>query len=373
MKRNLNQIIDLAEKLSNKMQADLIDKILEMLGTTEHSNNCVSLIAEFGKKDIECPFCSAKSILGFVVKKGYTASGAQRYICKKCGHTFVPTTNTAFARSRKSADTWRKFIELTITGKGLHTCADECNIAYQTAFTWRHKILNVFVENQKPLQMSGVVEVDEMLIPISYKGNHIKGSFGARRKAMGVDTHMPRPAYERGSDNKSLSSKDKACVFCMIENNNKSVYAAVPGIGFMSHKMLDHTVGKHINKENTLMLADNYRITRNYFEENGYNHRILSSNTSDNSSEHKPEINGGLHLQHVNNMHHHIRRFLTGYCGVSSKYLENYIALYVWLKSIKAAKQRKGIDKASVACATTPGCYIARNAIESRPAVPMCA
>ncbi|MBR4881454.1 MAG: IS1595 family transposase [Clostridia bacterium] len=374
MKKKLDKIIDLAEKLSNKERSAIIDKILEMLGTAAPKDSCASLITEYGEKIIECPHCQAKANLGYVAKKGFAANGAQRYICKKCGRTFVPTTNTAFARSRKSPEVWKKFIRLTLGGKSIQECAEECGLACQTAFTWRHKVLNVFAENQKSTNMSGVVEIDEMFIPISYKGNHLAGGFTGRTFVEGMDNGLPRASYKRGSDNKSNAHNSKACVFCMADNANKGFYAAVPGIGAITPKMLDATVGKHVNKEETIMLADQCKVTNKYLENNGYNHKSLASNVTDNQNDHKPEIDGEHHLQHVNSMHRHIRRFLANYCGVSTKYLENYLALFVWLKSVKATtKQRKGVDKASISRAATPGCYIPRYAIESRPMLPMCA
>ena len=221
--------------------------------------------------------------------------------------------------------------------------------------------------------MAGIVEVDEMLIPISYKGNHVRGSFVQRELKHGKDNGLPRKSFKRGSDNKSRSSRDKACVFCMVENGNKSFYAAVPGVGFMTDSMLDVTVAKHVNKDTAMLVADDYKITKNYFEQNGYTHTILMSNTSDNPKGHKPEIRGELHMQHVNALHHHIRNFLRPYCGVSTKYLSNYISLYIWLKTVGLTKQRKTTDQISVARAAAPDCYISRKLIESRPAVPLCA
>ena len=58
------------------------------------------------------------------------------------------------------------------------------------------------------------------------------------------------------------------------------------------------------------------------------------------NNHHKPEVKDGMHIQHVNAMHMNIRRFLRPYCGVSTKYLENYISLYVWLKNVAAHRKR---------------------------------
>ena len=374
-KMDVNALLEMVKNLPKAQRDSFVDQIMTMLATPQEAKKtggCQEIISEVVSGMPDCPHCGASASLGNVKKNGWK-NGSQRYCCKACHRRFFLTTNTVFSGTRKSADTWRKFIELTISGASLNKCKDECGIAYQTAFNWRHKVLNAFEVNQKSTQMAGVVEIDEMLIPLSYKGNHVQGSFGARKLHAAAENDMPRKSFRRGSDNKSMSSKDKACVFCMVEDGNKAFYAAVPGVGFMNNDMLRCTVGKHIKKESALMLADNYKVTHRFLEDNGYQHRILSSNTSDNPHDHKPEIVDGLHMQHVNSMHHHIRRFLSGYCGVSSKYLGNYIALFVWLRYVDGRKQKKRINAVSLARASAADCYVTRKQIHDRPAVPMCA
>lgn len=375
-RRDLNSLLSSIEELNFIEKAALVERIMSMMSAPLAQNgekdNCSVLVAESNPERPDCPHCAAKAAVGHVIKRGMKR-GAQRYQCKACGKLFVSTTKTVFAHTRKSADTWRKFIELTISGASLNTCKEECGIAYQTAFNWRHKVLNAFAVNQESTLMSGTVEVDETFIPISYKGNHVQGKFGIRRMQDGAENNMPRKAFQRGTDNKSKHPADKACVFCMVEDGNKGFYAAVPGTGFVSDDMLRYTVGKHIKKESALMLSDNNHTTRRFFEVNGYAHRILSSNVSGNPHGHKPEIVDGLHMQHVNNMHHHLRQFLRPYCGVSSKYLGNYISLFVWLKYVDGRKQKKRVNAVSLARTSAPDCYITGKQIYSRPAVPCCA
>lgn len=373
--KDLESLLALVKNLSEKDKSSLADQIMKMLAKPSSKEKVElrhTLAAESTPGKPDCPHCAAKASLGYIIKKGYN-KGSQRYYCKSCGKYFVPTTNTTFAYSRKDAETWRKFIQLTISGASLKVCEEECGLAHLTAFTWRHKVLNAFAMNQESIQMSGNVEVDEMFIPISYKGNHVKGAFGKRERHHGESNNLPRKSYCRGTDNKSNSAKNKACVFCMVENGDKNFFAAVPGVGFMTDPMLDVTVAKHVNKDKAMILADDYRVTKNYFEQNGFKHTILLSNTSENRSEHKPEVRNGLHLQHVNAMHHHIRDFLRPYCGVSTKYLSNYISLFVWLKNVAATRQKKTADKVSVARTATPDCYITYKDLSSRPAIPKCA
>lgn len=372
----LSDLMKALKNLPKDQQQDMVSQIMQMMQSTSDNNNCNTLVAEhsFKNEKPNCPHCYAKATLGFIVKKG-KSNGIQRYLCKACNKYFFPATGTAFERTRKDANTWMKFIELTISGASLQQCVQECNIAYQTAFTWRHKVLNTFRVQQDAITMSGKVELDEMLIPISYKGNHVQGKSFFERKLNKNNTNnnMPRKSYQRGSDNKSLSSKNKACVFCMIKDGNKGFYATVPGVGFMNPAMLDKTVGKHINKEGSIVIADQYKVTANYLDSNNYNFITLASNTSDYIKDHKAEVYKGFHLQHVNAMHMHLRKFLAKYCGVSTKYLENYISLYIWLKNVAACRQKKHTQKVSISRMATSDCYITRQELEALPAVPQCA
>lgn len=376
MKRNeTNELLSMIQKLSAKEQEKLVGQIMNMMSAnskTTHSYDCNSLVMDNVGSRPDCPHCRASAEEGFIMKKGFKR-GVQRFYCKKCSSFFVPTTNTAFAYTHKDAVVWKKFIQLTISGASLKKCSKECNIAYQTAFTWRHKILSVFAADVDKTSVNGIIEMDEMLIPISYKGNHVQGHLGEERTlASGKANDMPRNSFKRGSDNKSTSSKDKMCVFCMVENGNRNFYVKTPGVGFMQNNMLDATVGAHVNKYSSVIIVDEYKVTKNYLENNGYSYKSLLSNTSDNYHDHKPEIVGAYHLQHVNAMHHHIRNFLRPYCGVSSKYLNNYLAMYVWIRQLKVDK-KDDFQKEAIARFSLSDCFVTRNYLEQFPAIPMCA
>ena len=374
-RNDLSQLMSMLKRLPANEQKKLVSQIMDMMQTPDGAdrNSCNRFVKEhtFRNQKPDCPHCKAKASQGFVVKKGFKR-GDQRYFCKSCEHFFMATTNTAFEGTHKAPSVWEKFIELTISGASIKKCAEECDLCIQTAFTWRHKILHTFRVHQETTSMTGQIELDEMLISINYKGNHVRGErFHKRRlNKESSNNNMPRASYKRGSDNTSKSSKDKACVFCMVKNGNEGFYAVVPGIGFMDATKLDATLGKHVKKDSSMILADQYKVTAKYLAANNYEHMLLASNTSDNYNGHKPEVRDGKHLQHVNAMHMHIRRFLRPYCGVSTKYLENYVSLFVWLKNIAAHKQKKQTRKVSISRLASSDCYISRKGLEAFPAVP---
>ncbi len=367
---NLNALFEMVQQLSKREQRAFAEQIMEMMAMPAAERiACSELVEDIRPGRPDCPHCGAKASHSNIIKRGKHKE-AQRFFCKSCGKYFVTTTSTAFARSRKDADTWRRFIEMTITGASLYACAEDCHIAYQTAFNWRHKVLNVFKSVRRDTRMDGRVEIDEMFIPLSYKGNHIKGQIGTKRvRESGMPNNMIRKAFRRGTDNKPKSPKERACVFCMVANGDR-FYGSVPGVGQMTAEMLDATLARHVQKDSSKVLADMYKVTNTYLLENGYSFRTLASNTSDNIHDHKPEIVDGEHLQHVNVMHQQVRKFLAKYCGVSSKYLDNYISFFVWLKNTQAIKQRKRVNKLTLSQASTAGCYIQSSVFTSYPMIP---
>lgn len=164
---NLNEIMSAVQSMSKASKLALVEEIMNMMNGESGSpaETCGQTVNSTYFTRPDCPHCRASGKMGFVTKRGFKC-GSQRYYCKSCGRTFVPTTKTAFERSRKSSEVWKKFIEMTISCKSLVECSRECNICYQTAFTWRHKVLNAFRMHQSTIVMSGRVEMDEMLIPI---------------------------------------------------------------------------------------------------------------------------------------------------------------------------------------------------------------
>jgi len=370
-----NNILKAIEKLSDSEKAKLIDSIMAMLSSRKGDSlsfSCNKMISEVKGEKPDCPHCHAEAKAGLVIKRGFS-NGVQRFYCKKCKKTFVASTMTAFENTRKDADVWRKFIRLTITGATLHRCADECKINYRTSFIWRHKILNAFVVSQNKTHMQGIVEIDETFFKVSYKGNHVQGHFKEKRTlSRNAINDMPRPAFKRGSDNKSRAHSNRICVVCMVENGNRGFYGKAIGPGLLTNNGLDKTFAMHVDKENSLVLLDDAKHNTNYMEKNKYTFLPLKSNTTDNDKDHKVEVQGPYHIQHVNAMHSGLKSFIKKYNGVSSKYLQNYISLYVWLKNV-ALKQVDELREKSVARVSLSDCYITSKEIISAPSLPNCA
>ncbi len=353
-------ILESIKKLSHSEQIALSEQVLKMLSipTTNKTGLCDDLIDFRGEKP-NCPHCGAKASSKSILKHGFD-NGRQRYYCKECKRNFFATTNSVFARTRKNADTWRKFVELTISGASLHTCCIECHLAHQTAFVWRHKILNALQHDQDNRVLGGIIETDDMYISISYKGNHKHSK----------NFTMPRPAFKRGSDNRGQLSS-RACVTCAYERNGQS-YGEVLGKGQPTIAMFSHAFAKRIIPE-SIVLTDKSTGIRNYFENNASVELIqLLAHVKPKSMNAPPEVKGVYHIQNVNNMHSRFRRFLKNYCGVSTKYLNHYLSLFIWLENHKKINN-VNYEEEIINDISMNGTYIKAKDVLSLPVIPLVA
>ncbi|MBQ7386944.1 MAG: IS1595 family transposase [Clostridia bacterium] len=270
-----------------------------------------------------CRKCGEK---GGIAKFGKDGTGKQRYRCKYCGATFTMTSYTTISHTHCDLSKWEKYVECLLLGLSLEKCAALCKISVRTAFLWRHKILSILQNDQTNRVLAGIVELDETFFSISYKGNRTNSK----------NFTMPREAYKRGTDsNAQIGSR--ACVMCAIERNGQ-VYAEVLGKGQPTIAMLSHAFDSRILND-SIVLSDKAVGARHYFERNdAIKHIALSAVANPSKKFGPPEVRGAFHIQNVNNMHTRLRKFLQPYNGVSTKYLNHYINLFVWLDNHKKLK-----------------------------------
>lgn len=309
--RDFISIVRDIDALSEVEQKELASKLLYILSSKETVRSLGREdISKFADDALVCPYCGSVH----VVKKGFSDDGiTRRYKCVDCKRSFRRTTNSVVSNTRKSPEVWEQFILLTLKGASLETCSIRCKISIATAFAWRHKIMAAMVREQADCKMSGIVEMDETFVSISYKGNH---------KHSKTFT-MPRPAYKRGSDNKEYI---KACVLCAIERGNQA-YGEVICRGNITTKLLENVLPKHI-EDSSIVITDGLHAYGKYFRTAPQVHVSIKS---------KVRKKGVYHINHINNFHARLKAFLRSYNGVSTKYLNNYVGMFVWLENARIA------------------------------------
>lgn len=343
----LTDILSATETLSQEELQSLSARILDLL------NIPASNAAETAKCDC-CRRCDSKQI----VKYGKDKNGKQRYKCKTCNTIFYDDSFSVVSRTRHDTETWRKFVDLLLMRASLKRCAAVCGISVQTAFTWRHKVLNALQLDQEDRVLGGIVEADETFFGISYKGNHTKSK----------DFTMPRRAYKRGSDSREQTGS-RACVMCALERNGQ-VYGEVLGKGQPTIAMLSHAFDNRIMPE-TIFISDKAIGMKNYFKNNAKAIQLiqLKAHIKPKSMNSPPEVQGAFHIQNINNMHYRLRKALEPYCGVSTKYFNHYLNLFVWIENHKNIPNMN-LHRELCSSLNQKGCYTTLQNITSLPAIP---
>lgn len=112
-----------------------------------------------------CPHCGGVKI----IKYG-KYNNIPRFKCKNCVRTFSMRTNSVWYYSKKKPEIWKSFCVLQMEGKTLDFCAKILKINIATAFYWRHKILNVLKILTEAESLSGHVFMQHYFIKESFKG-----------------------------------------------------------------------------------------------------------------------------------------------------------------------------------------------------------
>jgi transposase-like protein len=250
---------------------------------------------------LACPHCGC---IGHVSRNGHRKNGKQRYICKDCSKSFVANTNSITSGTQKELNVWINYIKCMMNGLSIRKTADICGIHRNTAFLWRHKILDALQDVVENTILEGIVEADETFFPVSYKGNHKKSSFV-----------MPRKAHKRGSSTHTRGlSKQQVCVPCAIDRKGHSL-SKIATLGRIMTKDLHLIYDDKIKPESTLC-TDKMNSYVRFAKCNNLNLVQLKTGKS---------VKGIYNIQHINSYHSKLKGFIRGFKGVSTKYLNNYL------------------------------------------------
>ena len=335
-------------------------------------------------KDLDtvvCPHCgSVKSI------KHGTRNGRQRYFCKDCGKTFGDTNGTVAFRSKLSVGKWIEFIKLTLQGESCRTIAKELGINKQTALHNRHRVcsvLNQLVSNQDDFR--SLAESDEYYYPLSFKDvkdpmfflvtlgrmpythlsyekkieyvenqgfdidflhKYIKNEEQNKDELLdyvklgdlrsqerfsnainGLETEkiiqVLKTIHEQQKKKRGISNQQVCCLSCVDTNNNHFLQSVC--VGRIQPIHIEQTLVPHFT-EDTVLVTDSHRAYKTVA--NKYKIPLNQIPSGKHTS-------GGFHLGHINGYHHNISDFMYLYHGVSSKFLDYYLALFYWVEKNK--------------------------------------
>ena len=253
-------------------------------------------------EDHGCIYCGS----AHVVKNGTRKDGTQRYLCRDCKKSFLPTSQSITSRTRKSLSVWMAYAKCLLEKKTLRETSEECRISIPTAFTWRHKILDALHEMTDKVYLDGVVEADETFFDVSYKGNHKRFS-------------LPRAAHKRGGSvhTKGLSS-EKVCVPCAVDHTGTS-YSKPAKLGKVSSECISNVFDGIISPRATLC-TDNEKAYLRFSLDRKIN--LVQMETDKRTTQKDGKEYG---IQRINAYHSNLKGFIQRFHGVSTKYLGNYL------------------------------------------------
>ena len=291
-----------------------VEELLSYLEEFLVSNSQVEQIYEdvkefrFSKGKV-CPHCSSE-----LISKNGKYNGKQRYICKDCRRTFTDFTNSAVYRSKKSLDKWLKYAKCMIMGLSIRKSAKIVGINIATSFFWRHKILDCISAFLGTGHVDGLIEADEVFFAENFKGTKT--------------INMPRESHKRGKSIKKRGiSKEQICVATALDRQGNLIIEPLCK-GRMTYKELENLYKGHIG-ENSILCTDSHKSYIRFATDFNLDHKRIKT------GKHKEDI---YHIQHINNLHSNLKRWMRRFNGVASKYISNYMHWFKWLRIFESDK-----------------------------------
>ena len=301
-----NDPIDLpapaAAERASQVAAEAAPPVAESSANLHPSGDLMAQIGQARVASLGCPHCG-----GDAIRRWGGANGKPRYRCTSCGKTFNALTGTPLAGLRHM-DRWNDQAQALIRGETVAKAAGRCEVAYTTAFRWRHRFLAALNSDQ-PQHLCGIVEADETFILESFKGKR---------------SDLPRAARKRGGKAaKRGLSVEQIPVMVARDRSGATVDAVLPRLDTAS---ITKALGSIIIRPAELCCDGGSAITAFARRAKLTFHVLPAPGTP------KPEA-PELHINNVNAYHGRLKEWMRRFHGVATKNLPNYLS---WRRTIEA-------------------------------------
>lgn len=262
-----------------------------------------------------CPCCGSTDAT--FIKKGFSGR-KQRYQCKACGRKFTYDTGKITAYSHQSEDKWAVFIADTLSLKTIDQCAEHIGVCHSTAFFMRQKFLAFLEEVVMKNQLNGLIEADETYVLEGHKGIH-------------EDGRKPRKHGENAT--KRGLSNEQMCI-CVAADRDGNVVARCVNRAKPSSENIKEAIGDSVG-ENSVFQCDGAAAYNKLAAEKHCTQIVLKTHS---------EYNKVYHLNTVNSLHSRLKDMLKRFNGVSTKYLNRYLAMFVALEQAGRSLIHPAVD-----------------------------
>lgn len=314
----LSPVLEAIKSLTVEQKATLLAHLqrLETCDDLIHLN--AAEIRQFDNTISACPRCLSRHII-----KWGSYKNRKRFKCNNCDRTFNQLTGTVW-HGLHYHDKFKQYIKYMVEGQSLRACSSQLNICLQTAFYWRHKILISF-ENIDNQWLKKEIQADETFILDSAKGQK------------DIVTQLDRKARKRGgkADSAGITTQH-ICIMVAVDTLGNTLLK-VAGKGRLTKKMVANTLARKIRKQRknrAILVTDRHTSYQSLVKQKNLIHQTLIA-------KYKQYVNeNGFNINKVNAIHSRFKRWLTKFCGVASKYLQNYLNYFrIWDK-VNSFKER---------------------------------
>lgn len=316
---NLEELKVELEKLDDNDFDQLIRFVKDHKLINDYTSILIDALEKKYSHSLACPICGSVHI----VKNGHYKNGTQKYLCKQCLKTFSAYKDTILENTKLHPVIWLKYLIIMNEDEDLRDCAQYAGVSLKGSFYMRHKIMNALSHEMENVKLSGIIELDEMSMNISYSGNHQKQDKNKK---------LPRKPYKRGRKGKTHNHDseytDEILIASAIDRSGHLfLKVAEVGTTILNKDQIIKAYSDHI-KENSILCTDGLFAYRALAREKKMTHFAFKSKSK--------EKRGIYHINHINYVHKKIREYMNKHAGISSKYLNEYLSLisYFFKKDI---------------------------------------
>lgn len=292
-RRDFHRLVEALRTLSPHQ----LRQLEETVGGLVQQTKLRTLVSERVAGSGRCPHCGSSEFRRW----GRTASGEQRYRCKKCARSFTGLTGTGLCRLRHKR-LLPEYAQCMKAGMSVRATAKQLGVHRNVVFRWRHRLMPQLATHQ-PRTLQGVAEADEAFFRESFKGR--KGG-------------LPRKAYKRGmpASKRGLSREQIPVLTAVARGSRSSFISVLPGV--TSASSVTSALAPVLAKD-AVLVSDSAAAYRLAARELGVVGRQIPR------GEHKL---GPYHIQNVNALHSRMKAWFKPFKGVASRYLPSYLAWF---------------------------------------------
>ena len=298
----MNTSFEQVEQLTSQLDINHKQLLINLLEGQVSGKSCLDVLAMHRDSAHNCPHCQSRA-----VKRNGKVSGRQRYFCNTCRKSFMCTFNTPFYGLR-TPEKWLGYLDCMTKSLTVRHSAKESDVTKNTSFLWRHRFLKL-LNIQSNTHLSGIVEMDETLFRYSEKGNHF----------------LTRPSHKRGGD-KAGRGREKGDWVPVLVARDRQKQTFDERLESTTGEALYQLLKTHIDKD-AVICSDGFRAYGVLARKLGVKRKSI------NLSKGIRVVEKAFHIQNVNSYHSRLHNWMYRFCGVATKYLNNYLGWFRFLES----------------------------------------